>query len=159
MPAGYVGDASDEPVIWCAWATSSPRLNELKNMQSCSPWAWRAVDVVQPFATLPRVEITDNNAEDVFTKVNGEDGMSALASRSRAIHVLDRRTWPERITAENVEAALNSRIEGLSFVELMNQGDYIDIVVDSVLEQPALGRVRWPSSMLLLVPARLTGRR
>ena len=70
MPAGYVGEGDASYMVRVGDEFSS--LNELKNMRLFS-LGMETVDVVS-LSDVASVEIVDN-ADDVFTKVNGEDGM------------------------------------------------------------------------------------
>ena len=124
-------------------------LNELKNMRLFS-LGMETVDVVS-LSDVASVEITDN-AEDVFTKVNGEDGMLLSFQKQSNQSTAD---VAGNITAEL--EALSSQYEGLSFVELMNQGDYIDIVIDSVLDNLLWGAAL--AILVLLLSCSTSGRR
>ena len=123
MPAGYVGEGDASYMVRVGDEFFS--LNELKNMRLFS-LGMETVDVVS-LSDVASVEITDN-AADVFTKVNGEDGMLLSFQKQSNQSTAD---VAGRITEEL--SALSGEYEGLTFVELMNQGDYIDIVIDSVL--------------------------
>ena len=136
MPAGYVGEDDASYMVRVGDEFSS--LNELKNMRLFS-LGMETVDVVS-LSDVASVEITDN-AEDVFTKVNGEDGMLLSFQKQSNQSTAD---VAGNITAEL--EALSSQYEGLSFVELMNQGDYIDIVIDSVLDN-----LLWGAALAILV--------
>ena len=136
MPAGYVGEGDASYMVRVGDEFSS--LNELKNMRLFS-LGMETVDVVS-LSDVASVEITDN-AEDVFTKVNGEDGMLLSFQKQSNQSTAD---VAGNITAEL--EALSSQYEGLSFVELMNQGDYIDIVIDSVLDN-----LLWGAALAILV--------
>ena len=136
MPAGYVGEGDASYMVRVGDEFSS--LNELKNMRLFS-LGMETVDVVS-LSDVASVEITDN-AEDVFTKVNGEDGMLLSFQKQSNQSTAD---VAGNITAEL--EALSSQYKGLSFVELMNQGDYIDIVIDSVLDN-----LLWGAALAILV--------
>ena len=123
MPAGYAGQGEDSYMVRVGDEFSS--LNELKNMRLFS-LGMESVDVVS-LSDVATVEIVDN-ADEVFTKVNGEDGMLLSFQKQSNQSTAD---VAGRITEEL--NALSGEYEGLTFVELMNQGDYIDIVIDSVL--------------------------
>ncbi len=123
MPAGYAGHGEDSYMVRVGDEFSS--LNELKNMRLFS-LGMESVDVVS-LSDVATVEIVDN-ADEVFTKVNGEDGMLLSFQKQSNQSTAD---VAGRITEEL--NALSGEYEGLTFVELMNQGDYIDIVIDSVL--------------------------
>ena len=123
MPAGYAGQGEDSYMVRVGDEFSS--LNELKNMRLFS-LGMESVDVVS-LSDVATVEIVDN-ADEVFTKVNGEDGMLLSFQKQSNQSTAD---VAGRITEEL--NALSGEYEELTFVELMNQGDYIDIVIDSVL--------------------------
>ena len=136
MPAGYVGQGEESYMVRVGDEFSS--LNELKSMRLFS-LGMESVDVVS-LSDVATVEIVDN-ADEVFTKVNGEDGMLLSFQKQSNQSTAD---VAGRITEEL--NALSKEYEGLSFVELMNQGDYIDIVIDSVL-----ANLLWGAALAVLV--------
>ena len=136
MPAGYVGQGEAQ-----LYGARGRRvlLSQRTQKHAAVLLGMESVDVVS-LSDVASVEITDN-AEDVFTKVNGEDGMLLSFQKQSNQSTAD---VAGNITAEL--EALSSQYEGLSFVELMNQGDYIDIVIDSVLDN-----LLWGAALAILV--------
>ena len=81
------------------------------------------------------VEIT-NNADTVYAKVNGNDGIM-LSFQKQA-------TFSTAQVADNILAKfeeLHGRVTGLRFTPLLDQGVYIDMVIDSVLSNLMSGAV------------------
>ena len=124
MPAGYVYDASENQYM-VRVGDKFASLDELKNVKLFS-LGLEGVDDVR-LCDVARVEITDNSAE-TFTKVDGEDGILLSIEKQSTFSTTD---VAKRVAEKNAEL-MNSE-SGLSIIDLFNQGDYIDIIVDSVL--------------------------
>ena len=79
------------------------------------------------------VFLTDNRSES-YAKLNGADGI-VLSFEKQS-------TYATAETTNNIEARfreLEAEYPGLQFVALMNQGDYIYMIVDSILNSLLLG--------------------
>ena len=130
MPAGYVYDASENQYM-VRVGDKFASLDELKNVKLFS-LGLEGVDDVR-LCDVARVEITDNSAE-TFTKVDGEDGILLSIEKQSTFSTTD---VAKRVAEKNAEL-MNSE-SGLSIIDLFNQGDYIDIIVDSVLSNLVSG--------------------
>ena len=130
MPAGYVYDLESD-----AWLVrvgdKFTSLKELRGMKLFSIGGEK-VDVVR-LEDVASVEITDNSADN-FTKVDGRDGILLSIEKQSTFSTTD---VSSRVAAKS--AQLMGDVEGLSIVEMFNQGDYINIVVQSVLENLVYG--------------------
>ena len=132
MPAGYVADGSGEEYLVRVGEEFSS-LSELKRMKLFS-LGMESIDEVR-LLDVASVEIADN-AHDVFTMINGEDGLMLSFQKQS-----NRSTADVAGEISQQLARLADDYEGLEFVELMNQGDYIDIVIDSVLDNLLYGAI------------------
>ncbi len=130
MPAGYVYDASENQYM-VRVGDKFASLDELKNVKIFS-LGLEGVDDVR-LCDVARVEISDNSAE-TFTKVDGEDGILLSIEKQSTFSTTD---VAKRVAEKNAEL-MNSE-SGLSIIDLFNQGDYIDIIVDSVLSNLVSG--------------------
>ena len=81
------------------------------------------------------VMLTDNR-DTTYAKLNGKDGI-VLSFEKQS-------TYATAETTDNIEErfrALEKEYPGLSFVSLMSQGDYIYLIVDTILNSLLLGAV------------------
>jgi len=81
------------------------------------------------------VMLTDNRSQ-TYAKLNGLDGVMLSFEKQS--------TYATAETTNNIQArfrALEREYPGLKFVALMNQGDYIYLIVDSILNSLLLGAV------------------
>ncbi len=77
---------------------------------------------------------TESNAEELYAKINGQDGLVLSFTKQS--------TYSTAQVSKNILARfqkLSQEYEGLSFTTLSDQGDYIYIVVDTVLQNLVLG--------------------
>ena len=77
-----------------------------------------------------------SNAGELYAKINGENGLLLSFTKQS--------TYSTALVSKNIEERLNSlagEYEGLKFTTLMDQGNYIYIVVDTVLQNLVLGAV------------------
>lgn len=79
---------------------------------------------------------TQSNAGELYAKINGENGLLLSFTKQS--------TYSTALVSRNIEErfkALSEEYEGLKFTTLMDQGNYIYIVVDTVLQNLVLGAV------------------
>ncbi len=130
MPAGYVYDKDDEQVL-VRVGNKFDTLDGVRRMKLFS-LGLDSVDEVR-LLDVARVELTDDR-EDVFTKLNGQDGILLSLDKQSTYSTAD--------VAKTVMAkakALAEENPDLHIVDLMNQGEYIEIIVDSVLNNLLTG--------------------
>ncbi|MGN0667714.1 MAG: efflux RND transporter permease subunit [Angelakisella sp.] len=129
MPAGYIQSEEGQTALKVGEKFQS--LEELEN------WVLFRYDVGE----VGEIRLTDiaavrlaDNSEELYAKINGNDGVlltvqkSSIASTSGA--------------CDNLYAAmekLQERYPGLHLTALSDQGQYIDLVISSVLENLLLG--------------------
>lgn len=132
MPAGYVTD--DENIKYLVRV--GDKIGGDKEMQSLALFdtGIDGIGVVK-LSDVADVFIADNS-DEVFTKINGNSGVVFSFSKQS-----DAAT---ATVSENIAKKLNSLTqenEGLHFTTLMDQGDYIDIIINSVLQNLLMGAV------------------
>lgn len=122
MPAGYVrqGDAS-----WIVNVGDEiASIEEIQNLV-LADLKMDGIDPVR-IKDVADVVVTDDSA-DIYAKINGDDGVMLSFSKQSSYATAD---VAENITEKFDE--LSEEYEGLKFVTLMNQGDYIHLVVNSI---------------------------
>lgn len=132
MPAGYVSD--DEKIKYLVRV--GDKIDGDKEMQSLALFdtGIDGIGVVK-LSDVADVFIADDS-DEVFTKINGNSGVVFSFSKQS-----DAAT---ATVSENIAKKLNSLTqenEGLHFTTLMDQGDYIDIIINSVLQNLLMGAV------------------
>lgn len=132
MPAGYVSD--DENIKYLV--RIGDKIDGDKEMQSLALFdtGIDGIGVIK-LSDVADVFIADDS-DEVFTKINGNSGVVFSFSKQS-----DAAT---ATVSENIAKKLNSLTqenEGLHFTTLMDQGDYIDIIINSVLQNLLMGAV------------------
>lgn len=132
MPVGYVSD--DENIKYLVRV--GDKIDGDKEMQSLALFdtGIDGIGVVK-LSDVADVFIADDS-DEVFTKINGNSGVVFSFSKQS-----DAAT---ATVSENIAKKLNSLTqenEGLHFTTLMDQGDYIDIIINSVLQNLLMGAV------------------
>ena len=132
MPAGYVSD--DENIKYLVRV--GDKIDGDKEMQSLALFdtGIDGIGVVK-LSDVADVFIADDS-DEVFTKINGNSGVVFSFSKQS-----DAAT---ATVSENIAKKLDSLTqenEGLHFTTLMDQGDYIDIIINSVLQNLLMGAV------------------
>ena len=130
MPAGYVYDVSENQYL-VRVGDKFASLDELKTMKLFHVGSDSVEDV--RLMDVATVEITDNSA-DTFTKFNGRDGILLSIEKQSTFSTTD---VSKSVAAKNAE--LTGADSALSIIDLFNQGDYITIIVDSVLDNLVSG--------------------
>ena len=130
MPAGYVYDAENEQVL-VRVGDKFDTLDALRRMKLFE-LGLDSIDEVR-LLDVASVELTDNR-DEVFTKLNGADGILLSLDKQSTYSTAD--------VAKTILAradALMAEDPNLHIVDLMNQGEYIDIIVSSVLNNLLTG--------------------
>ena len=130
MPAGYVYDAENEQVL-VRVGDKFKSLDSLRRMKLFE-LGLDSIDEVR-LLDVARVELADNH-DEVFTKLNGSDGILLSLNKQS--------TYSTAGVAESVlkrADELMAANPNLHIVDLMNQGEYINIIVDSVLNNLVSG--------------------
>lgn len=129
MPAGYVGEKDDQYMVRVGDRLES--VEELENVVLLD----MGLEGIEPIrlCDVATVELVDNSAES-YSKVNGNPAIMLSIEKQTGYstgEVADR--------AKEKFASLERENENLHMAILMNQGVYIDIIVDSVLQNMILG--------------------
>ena len=124
MPAGYIASNDDSLLIKVGDQFAS--LEEVENLLLMS----MDIDGLEEIRLhdLASVQIV-NNSEELYTRVNGNPGIMLSFQKSSTASTADvckalHKTFEQ----------LSGQYEGLHFSTLMDQGVYIDMIVNSVLE-------------------------
>ena len=131
MPAGY---ATEEDVRWLVYVGDTlESVSELRELVLFD----LGLDGLEPvrLGDVADVFVLDNAAE-TYARINGEDGV-LLAFYKQSNYATA--TVSENLLARFAD--LEEANDGLQFTPLMDQGDYIRLVVNSVLENLAVGAV------------------
>ena len=129
MPAGYVEQDGVQYMVSVGDSISTrEELQQLVlfdlGMEGVEPI--RLEDVAEVF-------VTDNSGE-IYAKLNGENGVIVMFNKQS--------TYATAEVSENIATRfqeLKQEYNGLEFTPLMDQGDYIRIIIDSILSSLAWG--------------------
>ena len=136
MPAGYVDNGADGQLVKVGDALGS--VEDVENLVLMHLDAGDIGDVrVGDVAT---VALTDNAGES-YARVNGNDAVVLMFQKQSTASTS---TVSEALNDEI--AALQAEYEGLHITPLMDQGDYIALVVDSVMSN-----LLWGGALAILV--------
>ena len=131
MPAGYIASNDDSLLIKVGDQFAS--LEEVENLLLMS----MEIDGLEEvrLKDLASVQIV-NNSEKLYTRVNGNPGIMLSFQKSSTASTADvckalHKTFDK----------LGTQYEGLHFSTLMDQGVYIDMIVNSVLENFLYGAI------------------
>jgi HAE1 family hydrophobic/amphiphilic exporter-1 len=127
MPAGYINEGENQYLLKVGNAYES--LKELKNSLLCK------VDGIGDVRLKDVADITmiDNSGE-TYAKVNGNDAILLAISKTSTAGTSDVSKRCNKALAE-----LEEKYEGLSFTSFMDQGDYIKLIINSVLSNLIYG--------------------
>ncbi|MBP3324300.1 MAG: efflux RND transporter permease subunit [Clostridia bacterium] len=129
MPAGYITDGDIEYMV-----KIGDKLTSLEETANLLLFDIDGVGEIR-LSDIADVYISDNSA-DVYAKIDNVDGIILSFSKQSE--------YATATVSENVAKRfdeLSKKYEGLSFVNLSDQGDYIDIIVNTVLENLYLGAI------------------
>ena len=129
MPAGYVEEDGVSYMV-----SIGDEITELATLQDLLLFdmGMEGVDPIY-LSDVAVVTLTDNHNES-YTKLNGQDGV-VLSFEKQS-------TYATAETTRNISdrfRELEAEYPGLKFVSLMDQGDYIYLVVESILKNIFLG--------------------
>ena len=124
MPAGYIDD-EDGVSYMVSVSNEITETKELENMVLFD----LGIDGVEPIrlSDVATVFYTDN-ADQIYAKLNGENGIIASFTKQS--------NYATAEVSDNITARLEQltqEYDGLSFKPLMDQGDYIHLIVETIL--------------------------
>ena len=131
MPAGYV--AQDGISYMVSVGDEITTAEELENLLLFD-MGMEGIDPIY-LRDVASVALMDNQA-DTYAKLNGENGVMLSFEKQS--------TYATAETSNNINARfreLEQEYPGLKFVPLMDQGDYIYLIVESILSSLLLGAV------------------
>ncbi|MCF6465017.1 efflux RND transporter permease subunit [Clostridium sp. Cult2] len=130
MPAGYV--SSEEGIKYLVKVGDKIKdVNVMENLLLFDT----GEDVIGKIYLKDVADISKkDNSKDIYSKVNGNDAVMLVFQKQSTFLTSD---ISKDIREKSRELSLE--YEGLSFTDLMDQGMYIDIVVDSVLKNIVYG--------------------
>lgn len=131
MPAGYI--LHDDSSILIKVGDQFNSMGEIENLVLMS----MNIDGLEEIrlSDLADVQIVDNS-DEIYTKVNGNDGVIITFQKNSTSS-----TTEVCNSLEKKFKTLEGEYEGLHFATLLNQGTYINTVVNSVLENFLFGAI------------------
>ncbi len=129
MPAGYINEGENQYLLKVGNAYET--LEELEDSMLCKVSGIGDVRL-SDVATVTMID----NAGDSYAKVNGNDAILLAISKSSTAGTSD----VSRTCGRALEK-LEEEYEGLSFTTFLDQGDYIGLIIDSVLSNLIYGAV------------------
>lgn len=131
MPAGYITDGKAEILVSVGDKIKDKK--ELKNLILFDP----GMDGVDPvrLSDIGTVTYTDQSS-DTYAKINGQNGVLLSFTKQSSYATAD--------VSENILnkfSQLEEKYDGLEFTTLSDQGEYIHIVINSVIQNLLLGAV------------------
>ncbi len=131
MPAGYVTEDGIQYLVRVG--NKLEDIEELQNLILFDP----GTDDAEPIRLSDVADVyKSDNSADIYAKINGNDGV--------VLSIEKQPTYATADVAENIQEKfdeLEGTHEGLHFTMLSNQGDYIHLVVDSVLNNLLYGAI------------------
>ena len=129
MPAGYLQQDGISYMV-----SVGENITDLETLQNLLLFDMK-IEGVEPIrlGDVAAVMIVDNSAE-TYAKLNGADGISLSFEKQSVSSTAE--------TTDNINARfreLEKAYPGLKFVALMNQGDYIYLIVETILSSLLLG--------------------
>ena len=131
MPAGYVTQDGVDYLVRVGDPIDS--IDELAGLMLFNP----GLDGVEPVLLSDVADVfTSDNLESLYARINGNDGIVVSFNKQNIYATAD--------VSDNIAERfdeLSVEYPGLKFTALMDQGDYIYIVVNSILQNLLLGAV------------------
>lgn len=129
MPAGYVQDGDVSYMV-----SVGDEITDLETLENLLLFDL-GIEGIEPvhLKDVAVVMLADNR-DETYAKLNGQDGVMLSFEKQS--------TYATAETTNNIQARfrqLEQEYPGLRFVSLMNQGDYIYLIVDSIFNSLLLG--------------------
>lgn len=133
MPAGYITDGKAEVLV-----SVGDKIKDKDELEDLILFDM-GIDGLDPIrlCDVATVSYTDDNAE-TYAKINGNNGVLLSFTKQSSYATAD---VSENITDKFVQLEKEYKDDGLSFTTLYDQGDYIHIVINSVLQNLLLGAI------------------
>ena len=131
MPAGYVSDGEAELLVSVGDKVKDK--NELENLILMD----LGIDGIEPIRLNDIATVTYSNmAEDTYAKINGQNGVLLSFTKQSS--------YATAVVSDNIAdkfEELEEKYDELEFTMLSDQGEYIHIVINSVLQNLLLGAI------------------
>ena len=129
MPAGYVEQDGVNYMV-----SIGDEITDLKTLQNLLLFDLDMEGVDPIYLKDVAVVMVTDNRDETYAKLNGKDGVMLSFEKQS--------TYSTAETTNHIQSRfreLEQEYPGLEFVALMNQGDYIYLIVDSILNSLLLG--------------------
>ena len=133
MPAGYITDGKAEVLV-----SVGDKIRDKDELEDLILFDM-GIDGLDPIrlCDVATVSYTDDDAE-TYAKINGNNGVLLSFTKQSSYATAD---VSENITDKFTQLEKECKDDGLSFTTLYDQGDYIHIVINSVLQNLLLGAI------------------
>ena len=133
MPAGYITDGKAEVLV-----SVGDKIKDKDELEDLILFDM-GIDGLDPIrlCDVATVSYTDDDAE-TYAKINGNNGVLLSFTKQSSYATAD---VSENITDKFARLEKEYKDDGLSFTTLYDQGDYIHIVINSVLQNLLLGAI------------------
>ena len=133
MPAGYITDGKAEVLV-----SVGDKIRDKDELEDLILFDM-GIDGLDPIrlCDVATVSYTDDDAE-TYAKINGNNGVLLSFTKQSSYATAD---VSENITDKFAQLEKEYKDDGLSFTTLYDQGDYIHIVINSVLQNLLLGAI------------------
>ena len=133
MPAGYIRDGKAEVLV-----SVGDKIKDKDELEDLILFDM-GIDGLDPIrlCDVATVSYTDDDAE-TYAKINGNNGVLLSFTKQSSYATAD---VSENITDKFTQLEKEYKDDGLSFTTLYDQGDYIHIVINSVLQNLLLGAI------------------
>ncbi len=131
MPAGYITENGTDMMV--SLGDKFKNISEIEELVLLDT----GIPGTEPVTVADVAQVRDfSDVENVYAKINGEDGVLLTFSKQS--------DYPTTETAANIQdkfKELEKEYDGLEFTTLSDQGEYIYMAIDSVLQNLFLGAV------------------
>ncbi len=143
MPAGYITDGKAEVLV-----SVGDKIKDKDELEDLILFDM-GIDGLDPIrlCDVATVSYTDDDAE-TYAKINGNNGVLLSFTKQSSYATAD---VSENITDKFAQLEKEYKDDGLSFTTLYDQGDYIHIVINSVLQNLLLGAILAIGILLLFL--------
>ena len=133
MPAGYITDGKAEVLV-----SVGDKIKDKDELEDLILFDM-GIDGLDPIrlCDVATVSYTDDDAE-TYAKINGNNGVLLSFTKQSSYATAD---VSENITDKFAQLEKEYKDDSLSFMTLYDQGDYIHIVINSVLQNLLLGAI------------------
>ena len=131
MPAGYVEENGVNYMV-----SVGEEITQLETLQNLLLFDLGMEDIEPIYLKDVAVVVITDNRDETYAKLDGQDGIMLSFEKQS--------TYATAETTNNIQARfreLEQEYPGLKFEALMNQGDYIYLIVESILNSLLLGAV------------------